>query len=114
MGSLIEIKKDNNKWIYLSQNQTKHVIVNETQCTLQVHFFLLKSSPVLLRDNGCVKEIEITMNPMLIWIYVILFIGMLVVPVFHLSIIGIFVLVIFYVVWVVSMLKKAYLIKESA
>lgn len=113
MGSPIEIKKDNKKWFYLSQNETKQIETAETNCTLQANFFLLKSPAISISDKGQQIELEITMNPMLIWIYVILFSGMLLIPILHLSIAGIFFLLVIYAIFLISMLNKAYLIKEK-
>lgn len=113
MGSPIEIKKDNKKWFYLSQNETKQVETDEASCILQVNFFLLKSPPISVSDKGQQIDLEITMNPMLIWIYVILFIGMFLIPILRLSIIGILFLLVIYAVFLISMLSKAYLIKEK-
>ncbi|MCA5012911.1 MULTISPECIES: hypothetical protein [unclassified Enterococcus] len=113
MGSPIELKKNGEKWIYLNHNQTKELEVTEDQCTVQVSFFLLKSQPLILIDKGQPISIEITMNPILVSNYVILFIGMLLVPVFHLNIFGILFLLVAYIVFLFSMFKKAYIIKET-
>ncbi|GGC80589.1 hypothetical protein [Enterococcus wangshanyuanii] len=112
MGSPIELKKNGEKWVYLTHNQTKELEITEDQCTVQVSFFLLKSQPLILIDKGQPISIEITMNPILISNYVILFIGMLLIPIFHLNIVGILLLLVAYAIFLFSMLKKAYIIKE--
>ncbi|MBO0472660.1 hypothetical protein JZO86_02910 [Enterococcus ureasiticus] len=113
MGSPIEVMKNNKKWFYLSQNETKQVKIEETECTIQAKFFFLKSAPFLVVDQGQTVDLEITMNPTLLLIYVILFIGMFLIPVLHLNIIGILLLLVIYFIFVFSMLNKAYVIKEK-
>ncbi|WP_207694943.1 hypothetical protein DOK67_0002758 [Enterococcus sp. DIV0212c] len=113
MGSPIEIKKNDKKWIYLSQNESKQIEIDEEKCTIQASFFFLKSAPYTVIDTGQVIELEITMNPSLILVYVILFIGMLLIPILHLNILGIMALLIIYFGFVFSMLNKAYVVKEK-
>lgn len=113
MGSPIEIKKDDEKWFYLSQNQTKQVEVEAAECTIQAKFFFLKSVPFKVIDQGHIIDLEITMNPTLIFVYVILFVGMFLIPVLYLNVIGILLLLIIYFIFVFSMLSKAYVIKEK-
>ncbi|WP_206912129.1 hypothetical protein IGL98_001727 [Enterococcus sp. DIV0840] len=113
MGGPIEVMKNNKKWFYLSQNETKQVKIEETECTIQANFFFLKSAPFLVVDQGQTVDLEITMNPTLLLIYVILFIGMFLIPVLHLNIIGILLLLVIYFIFVFSMLNKAYVIKEK-
>lgn len=113
MGSPIEIKKEQKKWFYLSQNQTKQVELDEMKCTIQAQFYFLKSAPYVVVDKGQLIELEITMNPTLLLVYVILFVGMFLIPVLHLSLWGIMLLVIIYFSFVFSMLNKAYIIKEK-
>ncbi|MBM7688741.1 hypothetical protein BCR24_08595 [Enterococcus ureilyticus] len=113
MGSPIEIKKEQKKWFYLSQNQTKQVELDEMKCTIQAQFSFLKSAPFTVEDSGQLIELEITMNPTLIVVYVILFVGMFMIPVLHLSLWGILLLMILYFIFVFFMLNKAYIIKEK-
>lgn len=113
MGSPIEIKKDQKKWFYLNQNQTKQVELTEEKCTIQAQFFFLKSAPFTVDNQDQMIELEVTMNPTLILVYVILFIGMFLIPVLHLSIFGIVLLLILYFIFVFSMLNRAYIIKEK-
>ncbi|EOH98668.1 hypothetical protein UAW_01264 [Enterococcus haemoperoxidus ATCC BAA-382] len=113
MGSPIEIRKNDKKWFYLSHNEIKQVEIDETECTIQAKFFFLKSAPFAVSDQGRIVDLEITMNPTLILIYVILFIGMFLIPLLHLNIIGILLLFVLYFIFVFSMLNKAYVIKEK-
>ncbi|MBO0422984.1 hypothetical protein [Enterococcus plantarum] len=113
MGSPIEIRRNDIKWFYLSHNETKQVETNEMECTIQAAFFFMKSTPITVRDLGQTVELEVTMNPTLISIYVILFTGMLLVPVLHLNIFGIILLLVVYFIFVLSILNKAYVIKEK-
>ncbi|OJG68772.1 hypothetical protein RV09_GL000171 [Enterococcus moraviensis] len=113
MGSPIEIRKDNQKWFYLSHNETKQIETSERECTIQGKFFFMKSEPITLIDNGQDVNLEITMNPTLILVYVILFVGMFLIPVLHLNLIGILLLLIIYFIFVFSMFNKAYVIKEK-
>ncbi|MFD2305523.1 hypothetical protein [Enterococcus termitis] len=112
MGSPIEIKKNNQKWFSINHNQTKSVEIDEKQCVVQANFFLLKSQPLSLVDEGRTIELEVTMNPILLSNYVILFIGMILVPILRLNIIGIIFLLVIYFIFLFSMLNKAYIIKE--
>ncbi|MEI5992227.1 hypothetical protein [Enterococcus crotali] len=113
MGSPIEVLKNDKKWFYLSQNETKQIETNESECTLQAKFFFLKSAPLVVNDHGHTIDLEITMNPTLILVYVILFVGMFLIPVLHLNIVGIGLLLVIYLIFVFSMLNKAYVIKEK-
>lgn len=113
MGSPIEVRKNDEKWFYLSQNETKQVEINEASCTIQVKFFFLKSAPFVVSDQGHTLDLEITMNPTLALVYVILFVGMFLIPVLRLNIVGIVLLLVIYVIFVFSMLNKAYMIKEK-
>lgn len=113
MGSPIEIRKNDNTWFYLSQNETKQVEVDEMDYTIQAKFFFLKSPPFTVSNQGQTVDLEVTMNPTLLLIYVILFIGMLMIPVLHLNIIGIFLFLILSFIFVCSMVNRAYIIKEN-
>ncbi|MGM0217269.1 hypothetical protein [Enterococcus sp. AZ126] len=113
MGSPIEVRKNGEKWIYLTQNQTKNMEIEDSVCTIQAKFFFLKSVPFFVRDQGQLIDLEIMMNPTLILVYVILFVGMLMIPVLHLNIVGISLLLVIYFIFVFSMLNKAYIIKEK-
>ena len=113
MGSPIEVRKNGKKWIYLTQNQTKDMEIDDSVCTIQAKFFFLKSVPFSVRDQGQLIDLEIKMNPTLILVYVILFVGMLMIPVLHLNIVGISLLLVIYFIFVFSMLNKAYIIKEK-
>lgn len=113
MGSPIEVRKNGEKWIYLTQNQTKDMEIDDSVCTIQAKFFFLKSVPFSVRDQGQLIDLEIKMNPTLILVYVILFVGMLMIPVLHLNIVGISLLLVIYFIFVFSMLNKAYIIKEK-
>ncbi|OJG74305.1 hypothetical protein RV12_GL002652 [Enterococcus quebecensis] len=113
MGSPIEIKKDGKKLFCLNQNETKQIELNDKHCTLQANFFLLKSTPLTVNDNGQTIDLVVMMNPMLMLIYVILFVGMFLIPLLHLNILGILILLVLYFVFLFSMLNKAYIIKEK-
>ena len=113
MGSPIEIRKNNEKWFYLGQNETKEVKLEESECTIQARFFFLKSMPITVSNQNQTIDLEITMNPTLILIYVILFVGMFLIPVLQLNIAGVLLLLVLYFVFVFSMLNKAYIIKEK-
>ncbi|OJG28155.1 hypothetical protein RU98_GL001403 [Enterococcus caccae] len=113
MASPIEVIKNGEKWFYLNQNDTKQIEVIEQECTIQAKFFFLKSAPFTLIDKGQVINLEITMNPILIFVYVILFGGMFLIPILHLNIGGILIVLVLYFIFVCSLLNKAYVIKEK-
>jgi hypothetical protein len=113
MGSPLELRKNKHKWLYLTHNQTKTVEVEESECTLQVKFFLLKSQPYVVKDSGKLVQLEIQMNPQLVLIYLLLFGAFLIVPLFKLSIIGSFFLLLVFLFFIVTFMNKAYIIKEK-
>ncbi|MEI5992637.1 hypothetical protein [Candidatus Enterococcus mansonii] len=113
MGSPIEIRKNNEKWFYLSQNQTKQVEVEESECMIQAKFFLLKSVPFKVIDQEKIIDLELTMNPILILSYVILFVSMFLISVLQLKGIGVLLVLVTYVIFLYLMLNRAYIIKEK-
>jgi hypothetical protein len=113
MGSPLELRKNQHKWLYLTHNQTKTVEVEESECTLQVRFFLLKSQPFIVKNPDRLVQLEIQMNPQLLLIYPLFFCAFLIVPLFKLSIIGFFFLLIVFLFFIVTFMNKAYIIKEK-
>lgn len=112
MTSGIYLNKNGKKWLYLQQNQSKTVQVFQQKCEIQAQFFLLKSKPITLVDTGKPVTIELTMNTTFIWIYVVFFSGLLILPLLHVSIIGIIGLFFLYGCFLYSMIKQAYQLKE--
>lgn len=112
MASGIYITKNGQPWLCLQQNESKTVQLFEQKCELQACFFFLKSRAIYLVDTGKPIRIELIMNPILIWVYFIFFISLLLLPMLHVSMIGILVFFLLYCVFLYSMLKQAYLIKE--
>ncbi|MTD38992.1 hypothetical protein GIX45_10145 [Erwinia sp. CPCC 100877] len=113
MGSPLELRKNNDHWVYLTHNQTKTMEIKESESVLQVRFFLLKSRPYLVKDTGRLVRLEIQMNPQVVFIYLLLFAAFLVVPLFRVSIIGAFFLLLCFLVFLVTFMNKAYIIKEK-
>ncbi|MBP2100037.1 hypothetical protein [Enterococcus rivorum] len=113
MGSAIELTKNGQKWIAINNNQTKKIEVSEAEVILQASFFFMKSNKLLIKNTGNPVKIEITMNPMLISVYLFFFLVMLLLPIIHFSILGILLLFVFYFLFLFSMLGKAYVVKET-
>ena len=112
MASSILVKKDQQKWFSINQNQTKTLIMSEPEATIQVSFFALKSKPLIIYNNQNVLFLEITTNPIFVSIYLVLFLAVALVAFFKLSILGVAILLLLYIVYFGVMLKNTYIIKE--
>lgn len=112
MASSILVKKDQQKWFSINQNQTKTLIMSEPEVTIQVSFFALKSKPLIIYNNQNVLFLEITTNPIFVSIYLVLFLAVALVAFFKLSILGVAILLLLYIFYFCVMLKNAYIIKE--
>lgn len=112
MASSLLVKKNQKKWFSINQSETKTVTISEPEATIQVSFFALKSKPFIIRNNRNRLQLEITMNPILVSIYLILFLAIALAAFFSVSLLGILLLLLMYVVYFCVMLKNAYLIKE--
>lgn len=112
MASSLLIKKNQQKWFSINQNQTKTLMMSEPEATIQVSFFALKSKPLIIYNNQNVLFLEIKMNPIFISIYLVLFLAVSLVAYFKLSIFGVAILLLLYIVYFYVMLKHAYIIKE--
>lgn len=113
MGSAIELTKNGQKWLVINNNQTRKIKVNEAEIILQAKFFFLKSNQLIVKNTGKPIQLEITMNPTLLSVYVLFFILMLLIPIIRFSITGSLVLLTTYFIFLFSMLSKAYTIKEK-
>ena len=113
MGSAIELTKNGQKWLVINNNQTKKLEVSEAEVTLQASFFFMKSNQLLVKNTGNPVKIEITMNPMLLSGYLFFFLILLLLPIIRFSVMGILLLLVVYFVFLFSMLRKAYVIKET-
>lgn len=112
MASSLLVKKNQQKWFSINQNQTKTLMMSEPEATIQVSFFALKSKPLIIYNNQNVLFLEIKMNPIFISIYFVLFLAVSLAAFFKLSIFGVAILLILYIVYFCVMLKHAYIIKE--
>ncbi|MGC6769950.1 hypothetical protein [Enterococcus sp. LJL51] len=114
MATPITILKNGKKWFAIGNNSTKTVEVLENELDLQVSFYLLKSEPFHLKNDGLDKELKITMNPMLVGNYLIFFVLMLLIPATRMPLIAILLFLVLYFVFLITSLKKAYVIKEKS
>lgn len=112
MASSLLVKKNQQKWFSINQGETKTVTISEPEATIQVSFFALKSKPITIHNNQNQLQLEITMNPILVSIYFILFLAIALAAFFRVSLFGVVILLLMYVVYFCVMLKNAYLIKE--
>ncbi|MHC5217394.1 hypothetical protein ACYSNR_12115 [Enterococcus sp. LJL128] len=114
MATPITVLKNGEKWFAIGNNSAKTVEVLENELDLQVSFYLLKSEPFHLKNDGLDKELEITMNPMLVGNYLIFFVLMLLIPATRMPLIAILLFLVLYFVFLITSLKKAYVIKEKS
>lgn len=115
MGSPLMVTKNKQKWFTISHNGTKAVTFDEPEITVQIKFGILRSKPFVIQNKGKGSAFfMITMNPVLVTVYLALFGVMLLIPLMRLNVLGILVLLLMYFVFMISLLGNAYLVKEIA
>ncbi|MBL1228547.1 hypothetical protein IW492_04780 [Enterococcus sp. BWB1-3] len=110
MATPIEVMKNGERWFLITNNSEKMVEVNENEVEVQVRFYFMKSDVFLLANNSAEKELEIKMNPILVSNYLFFFFLILVA---RGSYWGVLILLALYCIFLFSVLKKAYVIKEK-
>ncbi|WP_086347442.1 hypothetical protein [Candidatus Enterococcus clewellii] len=112
MATPIEVLKNGERWFMIANNSQKTLNVTENQVEVQVRFYFMKSEVLYLKNDASDKELEITMNPVLVSNYLVFFLLMLLIPLVGVSIAGILFVLLLYFIFLFLMLKKAYVIKE--
>lgn len=112
MATPIEVLKNGERWFMIANNSVKTLDVSESQIEVQVRFYFMKSEVFYLKNDARDKELEITMNPILLSNYLVFFILMLLVPLAGMSIAAILLFLLLYFMFLFFILKKAYVIKE--
>lgn len=113
MGSAISLTKNGQYWFSINHNQVKQLNVSENEMTIQAKLFFFKSKNKIIKNKGNLVSLEITMNPRMVFAYVLFFIFMMFLPIIGFSFIGILVLFALYAVFLFSMVNRAYVIKEK-
>lgn len=112
MATPIEVLKNGERWFMIANNSQKTLNITENQVEVQVRFYFMKSEVLYLKNDASDKELEITMNPVLLSNYLVFFLLMLLIPLVGVSIAGILIVLLLYFTFLFFMLKKAYVIKE--
>ncbi|MFV0557142.1 MAG: hypothetical protein ACK5MW_00625 [Enterococcus sp.] len=109
MGSPLVVRITQEQKALLNHQQTVQLELPNQMCTVQVTFFLLKSPVYQVHQT---TALEVTMNPKLLLVYLLLFALMFLLPVMVINPWSILVILIFYGCWMRHFFRQAYLIKE--
>lgn len=112
MGSPLTVTKNNKKWFLLNQNEQVNKEMTETEISVQVSFYLLKSKPKFIQNDGQEHFFEVRMNPAFQYSYLVLFGLMLLLPVVYRSFLGSILIVLIFIGFMLVFFKQAYVIEE--
>ncbi len=111
MASPLTILLDGQKHSAIAHNQEKQLTLAENTA-LQVQFYWLKSQPIILSAADG-KHFVITMNPLVLQIYLLFFGLSLLMSLLSQNLLLVLSVVLVYLLCLRSFLKKVYVIKEE-